>query len=275
LCRSAGHALERRGRRRRCWRRRRLLCHWALGLPCHSGLSARLFGEELVDVKEADGRVPIAGYRRESGTGVGEFPPTGGCSSVASSVPLGIPGGRPRPVRAYPATVLLAATLSCRRFLWAFPGACRGRSGHTRLQVAATLACCRSLRAISRRQAEAGSGFTGYWLLPCLLAAVMSGRRFLWASPGAGRGRTITLTSCRRGPYSLPRSRRSVCSRSVCRLWKRQVPLRRPTWWKLLRPWPRWRRGAVPRRRRHRRASRRVQPVIRPRCPWRRSRRGR
>jgi len=41
---------ERRGRRRRCWRARRLRCHWAPGLPRHACLSARLFGEELVDV---------------------------------------------------------------------------------------------------------------------------------------------------------------------------------------------------------------------------------
>jgi len=86
--------------------------------------------------KEDDGRNPIAGTRRESGAGAGEFSPPGGCSSVASSVPLGIPGGRPRLVRAYPAAVLLAATLLCRRFLWAFPGACRGLSGHSWLQVA-------------------------------------------------------------------------------------------------------------------------------------------
>jgi len=80
--------------------------------------------------------VPTAGTRRESGAGVGEFSPPGGGSSVVSSVPLGIPGGSPQLGRAYPATVLRAATLLGLRFLWARPGAGRGRAGHSRQQVA-------------------------------------------------------------------------------------------------------------------------------------------
>jgi len=57
----------RRGRRLLCWGGRRLECDWSPGSPGHTGVLAGLFGEELVVARQADGREPTAGTRRESG----------------------------------------------------------------------------------------------------------------------------------------------------------------------------------------------------------------
>jgi len=140
---------ELRGRRLRCRRGRRSRCHCAPGSPCHSDSLVRLLCEKMVEVKETDGQSPIAGARRESGTGAGNLSPllaapiaSAGAlpaysNSVVPSVPLGNLPGTSAAGRAFPPTGCLSSSLSGRRESAASPGNLPGQASAVRAFPAA------------------------------------------------------------------------------------------------------------------------------------------
>jgi len=135
-----------------CWRAR---CG-GVGRSCVAGVGGsssdslvRLLCEKMVGVKETDGQSPIAGARRESGTGAGNLSPllaapiaSAGAlpaysNSVVPSVPLGNLPGTSAAGRAFPPTGCLSSSLSGRRESAASPGNLPGQASAVRAFPAA------------------------------------------------------------------------------------------------------------------------------------------